>query len=239
MDVQSARELRLQLDRGPRPPPPPPPPPLPPPLHPRVHDVIHCDAGTRPASLWANGWHGWLSSKAYTSAMRLLKCLELINVYGHYGTTSDLQIKSALSTLGYSEGEIDDMISSAMSLRSQQYDTPESRREAMSAAVEAAIENRRETEIQKKDEEVGQLKVQLATALADAEASSREASKRAREQGQSKECVICMHESRSHILIPCGHMCVCSSCAEGLKKARSRDCPICRKKIRQIVQVFE
>ena len=46
------------------------------------------------------------------------------------------------------------------------------------------------------------------------------------------ECTICMSEKANSILIPCGHHCCCSSCAEELRK-RSHPCPICRANIEQ------
>eukprot|EP00494_Astrolonche_serrata_P018311 UN18503 len=39
-------------------------------------------------------------------------------------------------------------------------------------------------------------------------------------------CCICLDDSPTHILIPCGHQCVCEECSRGLRK-----CPMCRKGI--------
>lgn len=41
------------------------------------------------------------------------------------------------------------------------------------------------------------------------------------------ECVICMSEERDTMLLPCRHMCLCSSCAQSLRY-QSSSCPICR-----------
>jgi len=43
-------------------------------------------------------------------------------------------------------------------------------------------------------------------------------------------CVVCLVGERTHILIPCGHMCLCSTCCDDLMVARvgNRVCPICR-----------
>jgi hypothetical protein len=38
------------------------------------------------------------------------------------------------------------------------------------------------------------------------------------------DCVVCGKRQSSHVLIPCGHLCLCGSCAETV----STDCPICR-----------
>ena len=42
-----------------------------------------------------------------------------------------------------------------------------------------------------------------------------------------RECVVCKDADRTTTLEPCRHMCVCSSCAQGLQ-----ECPICREAIR-------
>jgi len=41
------------------------------------------------------------------------------------------------------------------------------------------------------------------------------------------ECVICMSEERDTMLLPCRHLCLCSSCAQSLRYQAS-SCPICR-----------
>ena len=38
-------------------------------------------------------------------------------------------------------------------------------------------------------------------------------------------CVVCLADERTHILIPCGHMCLCEGCATGLQWST---CPMCR-----------
>lgn len=48
---------------------------------------------------------------------------------------------------------------------------------------------------------------------------------RSRDDNQ-KTCVVCFDNEVEVTFIPCGHLCVCTSCAYGLT-----DCPICRKHI--------
>ena len=43
----------------------------------------------------------------------------------------------------------------------------------------------------------------------------------------SFECVICMSEERDTMLLPCRHLCLCSSCAQSLR-FQANSCPICR-----------
>ena len=48
------------------------------------------------------------------------------------------------------------------------------------------------------------------------------------------ECVVCMVENSTEILVPCGHLCMCKSCCESLLKCRS-NCPICRREVQTVV----
>lgn len=50
-------------------------------------------------------------------------------------------------------------------------------------------------------------------------------------------CTICMTSTRSHVFIPCGHLCTCESCAvQAFKKYKK--CPICRKPAAMVTKVF-
>ena len=63
--------------------------------------------------------------------------------------------------------------------------------------------------------------------LLENESSSQQLSEeRGRDSGDSM-CVICLDKPRGMILIPCGHVCVCSDCVNKL----GDKCPICRKNI--------
>lgn len=50
------------------------------------------------------------------------------------------------------------------------------------------------------------------------------------------ECIICMCEPRNTTVLPCRHMCVCSECAEALRKGSST-CPICRTRVEALLQI--
>ena len=50
-------------------------------------------------------------------------------------------------------------------------------------------------------------------------------------------CCICMIKARTHAIIPCGHKCICADCA---KIALPRkECPLCRKKVQHICEIFD
>jgi hypothetical protein len=53
------------------------------------------------------------------------------------------------------------------------------------------------------------------------------------------ECCICLERTASDRLlafVPCGHKCVCGGCADGLVR---KPCPICRKKVREVLRVYD
>ena len=51
-------------------------------------------------------------------------------------------------------------------------------------------------------------------------------------------CVVCFDAPKDHIIVPCGHQCVCARCAEQLTKTRTPMCPVCRGPIQQTMKVF-
>jgi ankyrin repeat protein/uncharacterized protein YjgD (DUF1641 family) len=57
-------------------------------------------------------------------------------------------------------------------------------------------------------------------------------------QDEETLCVLCLDAPKDHIIIPCGHQCVCEACAEKLKEARHPLCPFCRTPIHSTFKVF-
>lgn len=55
------------------------------------------------------------------------------------------------------------------------------------------------------------------------------------EQPSDSECVICMEGVKTHIVIPCGHLCLCESCS---KKLNTGKCPVCNIAYNTIVKVY-
>ena len=47
------------------------------------------------------------------------------------------------------------------------------------------------------------------------------------------ECVVCLVNRADHVLLPCGHVCVCKGCASLLNR-----CPICRQNILERKHVY-
>nr|DAD19373.1 TPA_asm: hypothetical protein HUJ06_020836 [Nelumbo nucifera] len=46
-------------------------------------------------------------------------------------------------------------------------------------------------------------------------------------------CVICLEQEYNAVFVPCGHMCCCTTCSSHLTS-----CPLCRRRIEQIVRTF-
>jgi hypothetical protein len=46
-------------------------------------------------------------------------------------------------------------------------------------------------------------------------------------RNDKETCKVCMTNKRSHVVLPCGHYCLCEVCAEEINKT-TRKCPICR-----------
>jgi hypothetical protein len=55
---------------------------------------------------------------------------------------------------------------------------------------------------------------------------------------EETQCVVCFDAPKDHIIVPCGHQCVCASCAEQLTKTRTPMCPVCRGPLRKTMKVF-
>lgn len=56
-------------------------------------------------------------------------------------------------------------------------------------------------------------------------------------QAEEEECVACLDLQANVCLIPCGHVCLCTSCAEKLPHPKT--CPMCRMAIEQTVQTAQ
>eukprot|EP00929_Paragymnodinium_shiwhaense_P117958 TRINITY_DN8945_c0_g1_i4.p1 TRINITY_DN8945_c0_g1~~TRINITY_DN8945_c0_g1_i4.p1 ORF type:complete len:567 (-),score=151.52 TRINITY_DN8945_c0_g1_i4:333-2033(-) len=87
-----------------------------------------------------------------------------------------------------------------------------------------------------RDEAEEQRQLQAALAASKRESFSPGASGAAA-SSSAGGCVVCMDSSATHIVIPCGHQCVCNACSEALQKGDAT-CPVCRTPAKQFIRVF-
>ena len=49
-----------------------------------------------------------------------------------------------------------------------------------------------------------------------------------------RTCCICLERPPTHVVVPCGHKCLCATCSHSLKR-----CPLCRTKVAMICYVYD
>ncbi|XP_019055920.1 PREDICTED: E3 ubiquitin-protein ligase SP1-like isoform X2 [Nelumbo nucifera] len=89
-------------------------------------------------------------------------------------------------------------------------------------AIQYIIERRRRWDLQRR----------VLAAAAQRSGQDSEGSNGKAENGSDK-CVICLEQEYNAVFVPCGHMCCCTSCFSHLT-----NCPLCRRRIEQIVRTF-
>mmetsp|Transcript_30406 Transcript_30406/g.98853 ORF Transcript_30406/g.98853 Transcript_30406/m.98853 type:complete len:117 (-) Transcript_30406:83-433(-) len=71
-------------------------------------------------------------------------------------------------------------------------------------------------------------------AAAEEEGKAKEAAQEAEAEDDTKMCVCCLTQPKTHVAIPCGHRAVCGGCVQKLDF-----CPLCRASPVQFLFVFE
>lgn len=56
------------------------------------------------------------------------------------------------------------------------------------------------------------------------------------EEARQNECVVCLSRVPTHVLVPCGHKCLCERCAQGEYPG---GCPVCREPITTTMKVYD
>jgi hypothetical protein len=58
------------------------------------------------------------------------------------------------------------------------------------------------------------------------------------EQRDEHTCVVCIDAPTDHVIMPCRHVCLCSTCGPRLARTRHARCPICREPVQSLQKVF-
>lgn len=53
------------------------------------------------------------------------------------------------------------------------------------------------------------------------------------------DCVVCLDDAQTHLLVPCGHLCLCAACSETLMSELCPLCPVCRTPCDTATRVFK
>ena len=65
--------------------------------------------------------------------------------------------------------------------------------------------------------------------------SSRSSSDSSNDAEQNDLCVVCLDSRCTHAFVPCGHLCICSTCAI---QTDLQKCPICRVPSQHVMQIY-
>lgn len=71
--------------------------------------------------------------------------------------------------------------------------------------------------------------------------STQDMEKEIERERERQMCVVCQDNKKSVLILPCRHMCLCIECGNRIARARPltrRICPLCREKIRTIMNVY-
>ena len=124
----------------------------------------------------------------------------------------------------------------ALAAEAQAKAAEEAQREIESAHSRPRKRNYRQRQKHKQQQreavEAKQLEMKLATQLGITDAPPPPES----DPEDEKLCSICMEGEKTHACLPCGHRCLCASCAEPSLKLET--CPICRVPVLMCARIF-
>ena len=112
---------------------------------------------------------------------------------------------------------------------------------AVAAAVKAAAAAEADAERQQMEEDLAALTLQMqsdALRVQQMQAQLGAPPAAPAPHPDDDQCVMCFDAPKDHIIIPCGHVCVCEACAKQLTQMENPSCPICRTAIQHTNKVF-
>ena len=78
---------------------------------------------------------------------------------------------------------------------------------------------------------------ELSAAASSSAADGKDQPKEEVEEDDDQLCIVCLEALRTHVLVPCGHQCVCEGCSSTL--VRTGTCPLCREPCQMAIRVFK
>merc|ERR1712187_389361 len=109
----------------------------------------------------------------------------------------------------------------------------EKAKEQARRAKEEAEQAKEEAKKAKKD--VKKAKRRSSSKCGEPKSAAKDKSKAKANKDDSDECKVCMDAPVQTAFVPCGHMVACLACGDSLKKQK---CPICRKPIKKVLQLY-
>ena len=113
--------------------------------------------------------------------------------------------------------------------------------EAVAAARRRAAEahaHAKEASLDRLEEEMAEMAAGTSAAAAEEEAIGGGADALPVLVDGSVACCVCLTAAQTHAFMPCGHRCVCATCAELVMDTESAACVLCRQAARECVQIF-
>lgn len=55
---------------------------------------------------------------------------------------------------------------------------------------------------------------------------------------ETQECVVCLTNPKSTVVVPCDHMCLCNDCANIMRSHYDSRCPICRTAVQSLMHII-
>jgi len=177
-----------------------------------------------------------IHDKDFGSHPALIKLDEVRQVLSYPGYKTDMKrAKAHLSKNGYHSYErqkINELIE-GMKNKQRAYDGPEGSdipSKALAKTLDAASGT--PTQVRRRS---GPMRDLSRLSLAVPMWLRRKTTKRS--ENQFGCCVVCLFASRTHVFVPCGHMCACQVCSQKLMK-KGQKCPMCTQTASMAMEVF-
>eukprot|EP00035_Acanthoeca_spectabilis_P011359 m.199692 g.199692 ORF g.199692 m.199692 type:complete len:361 (+) comp15323_c0_seq1:73-1155(+) len=179
----------------------------------------------------------------------------LLSVTGHFQASEKKLHQRCDAEVARAREECDDRVACAQKEFARAVCTAEQRREVLVQQATDGQEQAVQRATQKRDQaldalrlssNLSEIEMKVQTIRVEAEENRQMASILA---GQSpppvsapapaprNECVVCIDNEASFVIVPCGHVCLCEECKDALV-AGSRKCPKCRGAIDNTFKVF-